>query len=119
LVRVRAPLTTPSGLRILAPGTVTNAVGGTLISQSITPTIFSASQLQAPIPSPVHIATPETQSAVQPQPSTPATGQMSGIQALVAAAAATQKMSTGTTFPIMLHFVFLNGNIKGNPGKVK
>ena len=100
LVRVRAPLTTPSGLRILAPGTVTNTLGGTLVTPSITPTILSpthttTTQLQTTIASPVRGASPQTQTQGQAQSQSTASGQMSGIQALAAAAAATQKMSTG------------------------
>ncbi|XP_069694515.1 host cell factor-like isoform X2 [Periplaneta americana] len=119
LVRVRAPLSTPSGLRILAPGTVTNTIGGTvasaLVTPSITPTILSSThptsslaqaQLQTSIASPVRGTSPQTptqgqvqlqaQAQTQPQSQTQAQtpGQMSGIQALAAAAAATQKMST-------------------------
>jgi len=96
LVRITAPLTRPSGLP--------------------TP---SASQLQASIPPPVRIATPQTQSVVQSQPSTLTAYDMSGIEILAAVAAAAPKLSTGTTFPIMLHVVILNGNIKGKPKKVK
>ncbi|KAJ9588379.1 hypothetical protein L9F63_018249, partial [Diploptera punctata] len=94
LVRVRAPLSTPSGLRILAPGSVTSTLGGTLVTPSITPTILSThattTQLQTTVASSVRGISPQTQGQSQSQSS----GQMSGIQALAAAAAATQKMST-------------------------
>ncbi|PSN50941.1 hypothetical protein C0J52_08148, partial [Blattella germanica] len=110
LVRVRAPLTTPSGLRILAPGTVTNTLGGTLVTPSITANILSSTTTtttaaQSPVATPIRGPSPQTptqgqilqtqsqsQSPTQSQTASP--GQMSGIQALAAAAAATQKMST-------------------------
>lgn len=116
MVRVRAPLSTPSGLRILAPGTVTNTIGGTvtstlvtptltptILSPTLTPTSLSQAQLQTSVASPVRGVSPQTanqgqmqlQTQAQSQAQTQAPGQMSGIQALAAAAAATQKMSTG------------------------
>ena len=69
---------------------------------------------------PVCIATLQAQSAVQFQPSPPATGQTTEFQPLSAAAAAlTKKMTTGTTFPIVLQVVFLNDDIKGKPEMLK
>lgn len=132
LVRVRAPLSTPTGLRILTPGTVTNTIGGTiasaLVTSSITPTVLSPThtpptlsqaQLQTSIASPIRVASPQTvtqgqvqlqtqaqsQSQSQTQAQTP--GQMSGIQALAAAAAATQKMSTGKPVFILQYAYFV------------
>ncbi|KDR18129.1 Host cell factor, partial [Zootermopsis nevadensis] len=141
LVRVRAPLSTPSGLRILAPGTVTNTIGGTitsaLMTPSITPTILSQThtqsslsqaQLQTSIASPVRGTSPQTPTQVQmqlhtqaqsqSQAQTQAAGQMSGIQALAAAAAATQKMSTGMSlFVTLIVLITLNFNITMGSGQ--